>query len=156
MNQTCECCHETFQPFPAVRNNRYCSKAGCQKERKKQWQRRKLATDSAYRENQADAKRIWLGKNGGYWKEYRNKHPAYVERNREQQRERNRKRPRKRDLPTTPVIAKMDALTPRNIIPSGRYRLVPVANDVIAKMDELLVEIGVVSIGCEVASPASP
>lgn len=156
MDQMCECCHETLQPIPAVRNHRYCSREGCQKERKKQWQRRKMATDSAYRENQADAKRVWRGKNGGYWKEYRNKHPAYVERNREKQRGRNHKRPRKRDLQRVPMIAKMDALTPRNIVSSGRYLLIPVARDVIAKMDELLVEIGVVSSGCEAVSPASP
>ena len=41
------------------------------------------------------------------------------------------------------MIAKMDELTPRKVIASGRYRLVPV----IANMDELIVEIGVISGG---------
>jgi hypothetical protein len=156
MDKVCVCCHESFPQHPAVRKQRYCSKPVCQKERKKQWQRRKLNTDSAYRENQADAKRAWRAKNGSYWREYRAKHPAYVERNREKQRERNHKRPRKRDLAAVPVIAKMDALTPRNIILSGRYRLVPLATDGIAKMDALVVEIGIVSSGSALASPAGP
>jgi len=156
MDKTCECCHGQFSPHPAVRNHRYCSKSACQKERKRSWQRRKLASDSAYRENQSDVKHAWRRKNSGYWKEYRANHPAYMERNRELQRERNRKRPRKRDLAAAPVIAKMDALTPRNIIPFGRYRLVPLANDGIAKMDALVVEIGVVSSGSVCGSPAGP
>jgi len=45
------------------------------------------------------------------------------------------------------VIAKMDSLSPQNIIPFGRYRLVPLEADLIAKMDSLIVEIGVVSGG---------
>jgi len=156
MEKTCECCYGQISFRPTVRNHRYCSKPGCQKERKKRWQRLKLATDSAYRENQADAKQEWRRKNSGYWKEYRARHPAYVERNREQQRVRNRKRSRKRDTPASLAIAKMDALTPRNIIPFGRYRLVPLATDGIAKMDALVVEIGVVSSGCASGSPAGP
>jgi hypothetical protein len=145
MDKRCENCHATFQPHPAVRNHRYCGEPGCQKERKRLWQRHKLAIDSVYREEQADAKRQWRVNNSDYWRKYRESHPAYVKRNREKQRERNHKRPRKRDSPASPVIAKMDALTPRNIIPFGQYRLVPLANDMIAKMDELIVEIGVIS-----------
>lgn len=147
MKKRCACCHDELPFFPAVRNHRYCSKPECQKERKSVWHRRKLATDSAYREGKADAQRKWSSAKSGYWKEYRANHPAYVKRNREKQRERNRKRPRKRDLPSSPVIAKMDALSPQNIIPFGRYRLVPLASDLIAKMDALIVEIGVVSSG---------
>jgi len=147
MNKRCACCHDEIPAIPAVRNQRYCRKSACQKERKKLWHRQKLASDSAYRESKADAQRKWSSANGDYWKEYRANHPDYVERNREKQRERNRKRPRKRDTPASSVIAKMDALSTQNIIPFGRYRLVPLATDLIAKMDSLIVEIGVVSDG---------
>lgn len=147
MNKRCACCHDELPSVPAVRNHRYCRKPACQKERKKLWHRQKLTSDSAYRESKADAQRKWSCANGGYWKEYRANHPDYVEQNREKQRERNRKRPRKRDTPATPVIAKIDALSPQNVIPFGRYRLVPLAVDLIAKMDALVVEIGVVSGG---------
>jgi len=148
MNKRCACCHDKLPSVSAVRNHRYCRKPACQKERKKLWHRQKLTSDSAYRESKADAQRKWNCANGGYyWKEYRANHPDYVERNREKQRERNRKRPRKRDTPASPVIAKIDALSPQNVIPFGRYRLVPLATNMIAKMDSLVVEIGVVSGG---------
>jgi len=42
----------------------------------------------------------------------------------------------------------MDELKRKNVIPSGRYRLVPFCNQGIAKMDELIVELGVISRGC--------
>jgi hypothetical protein len=43
----------------------------------------------------------------------------------------------------------MDELTGKSVIRSGRYRLIPVCNPEIAKMDELIVEIGVISTGCD-------
>jgi hypothetical protein len=42
----------------------------------------------------------------------------------------------------------MDELTRESVIRSGRYRLVPLCNPEIAKMDEVIVEIGVISRGC--------
>jgi len=42
----------------------------------------------------------------------------------------------------------MDELKQETLIPSGRYRLVPLYNEGIAKMDELIVELGVISRGC--------
>lgn len=142
--KTCECCKKGFTPRPTVRNQRYCSTPECQKERKRRWQTHKLADDNDYMENQAAAQRAWCAKNSGYWKEYRKKHPNYAERNRIKQRERNQKR----RPPPEVVIAKMDESIPRNIIVSGRYRLVHLCNGQIAKMDEFIVEIGVISRHC--------
>ena len=45
-------------------------------------------------------------------------------------------------------IAKMDEVKGETVIRSGRYRLVPFCNPGVAKMDELIVEIGVISGGC--------
>jgi hypothetical protein len=45
-------------------------------------------------------------------------------------------------------IAKMDELKEETLILSGRYRLVPLCKEGIAKMDELIVELGVISRGC--------
>jgi hypothetical protein len=42
----------------------------------------------------------------------------------------------------------MDELRAKSVIRSGRYRLVPLCNLGVAKMDELIVEIGVVSRCC--------
>jgi hypothetical protein len=147
MNKRCACCLDELPSIPSVRNHSYCSKRECQKERKRLWQKRKSSEDNSYRESKADAQRKWSSAKTGYWKEYRANHPDYVKRNREKQQERNRKRPRKRASPESGVIAKMDTLTPQNIIPFGRYRLVPLATGVIAKTDALIVEIGIVSSG---------
>ena len=55
------------------------------------------------------------------------------------QKERNRRRR------SGSEIAKMDELKGKTLIPAGRYRLVPLCNQGIAKMDELIVELGVIS-----------
>lgn len=110
----------SFRPFPLCAIIGIAtSRPVSQKERKKLWHRQKLLLDKTYRESKADAQRKWSSANDGYWKEYRANHPNYVKRNREKQRERNRKRPRKRDTPATPVIAKMDALVVEIGVVSG-------------------------------------
>jgi len=58
------------------------------------------------------------------------------------QRERNRRRR------SGSGVAKMDVLKGKNIITSGHYRLVPLGNPGVAKMDELIVEIVVIARGC--------
>ena len=142
MEKTCLWCKKLFHPHPAVHDQRYCSERGCQKARKRKWQKEKLAKDSGYRANQAEAQRQWGSRNKDYWKRYRKQHPAYTEKNRIRQRERNGHRG------SGSGIAKMDELKGKLLVPSGRYRLIPFGNPGIAKMDELIVEIGVISEGC--------
>lgn len=150
MDKVCECCKANFTPLLTVKNQRYCRKSTCQNARKKSWHKIKLSSDNSYRENQAEAQKTWCGKHPGYWKEYRARHPAYTERNRLLQGERNRKRKR-----AASVIAKMDESTPQKIIPFGQYRLIPVCNPGIAKMDEWVVQIGVISAGSAPAPTGS-
>lgn len=142
MEKTCLCCKRRFISHPAVRDQQYCSDPECQKTRKRKWQKEKLANDSDYRANQAEAQRQWRSRNKDYWKQYRKRNPAYTERNRMGQRDRNRRRR------SVAGIAKMDELQGETLVPSGRYRLVPLCNRGIAKMDELIVELGVISRGC--------
>jgi len=149
MEKRCACCKRGFIPRPAVRNQQYCSDPECQKARKRKWQKEKLAKDSAYRENQAAAQRDWCSRNKGYWKEYRRRNPAYTERNRIRQRERNRLRR------SVPGIAKMDERRGENVLPSGCYRIVPLRKGMIAKMDELIVEIAVIAKGCAIGVQGS-
>jgi hypothetical protein len=68
MEKTCACCKRRFIPHPAVRHQRYCSDPECQKTRKRDWQREKLAKDSDYRQDQAAAQREWRSRNGDYWR----------------------------------------------------------------------------------------
>jgi len=139
MEKTCLCCKRRFKAHPAVQDQRYCSDPDCQKARKRKWQQEKLARDSDYRVNQASAQRQWRSRNKDYWRQYRKRNPAYTEKNRIGQKERNRRRQ------SGSGIAKMDELKGKTVIPSGRYRLVPLCNLGIAKMDELIVELGVIS-----------
>ena len=135
MEKTCPHCKRKFLTHPAVIRQRYCGSADCQRARKRTWQKEKLAGDRDYRENQAAAQRAWCKRNRQYWREYRKSNPAYREQNRLRQRERSRQRR---------TIAKMDKQGVKTAIASGRYRLVPLYGK-IAKMDELIVEIGVVA-----------
>jgi hypothetical protein len=144
MEKTCVYCKRRFAVNPRIYNQQYCSNPECQRVRKRKWQKEKLARESDYRSNQAAAQKEWCSRNKGYWREYRNKNPAYAERNRQQQKDRNRRKG------SMHGIAKMDALRAENIITSGRYRLVPLCSDRIAKMDALIVEIDVVSKGCSI------
>jgi hypothetical protein len=49
----------------------------------------------------------------------------------------------------------MDEPMGKSVIRSGRYRLVPLGNPGVAKMDELIVEIGVISGGCGIGVEGS-
>jgi hypothetical protein len=52
-------CRAPFVPHPRVKAQRCCSHQPCQRARKAQWQRDKLARDPAYRANQRDCQRHW-------------------------------------------------------------------------------------------------
>lgn len=135
MEKTCPHCGKKFLPHPAVVNQRYCGSADCQKARKKKWQKERLIRDHDYRENQAAAQKAWCARNKDYWSEYRKKNSGYREKNRLRQRQRDRQRR---------MLAKMDGLGTKSLLSPGRYRLVPLYGK-IAKMDELIVEIGVIT-----------
>lgn len=149
MEKPCLCCKKRFHPQPGVRHQRYCREPECQKTRKRKWQKEKLSRDRDYRANQAEAQRQWRSRNKGYWREYRRRNPAYTEGNRIRQKERNRRRR------SGSGIAKMDEQMGKSVIRSGRYRLVPLGNPGVAKMDELIVEIGVISGGCGIGVEGS-
>ena len=137
----CSCCKKAFHLRTQCPKQKYCSKRACQRERKKIWQRNKLKSDPAYRENQRDSQQRWRGSHPFYHRDYRLKHPDYVARNREQQRQRDQ----------ASRLAKMDASMGEISIPSGRYKLTPVHTSGLAKMDAWMVNISVVSTGCALA-----
>jgi len=142
----CAACGELFTPRRNVPDRKYCSKPECQRERRRRWQRQKLKEDLDYRANQAAAQRRWRERHRDYWRRYRRTHPAYTERNRDQQRQRNARRKQVATGPSPPAIAKMDAYKGQTIVASGTYRLIPVSGREIAKMDAYLVEMHVISV----------
>lgn len=141
VSKSCAACGESFQPRPQVPQQSYCAAPECQRERRRQWQRLKLQSDPDYQDNQMRAQQAWSHRNPDYWRNYRDSHPEYVERNRAMQQERNAKA-------QAGHVAKMDASKPVIPLPSGVYQLSLVTDTEIAKMDVWTVEIRVHACEC--------
>jgi len=88
----CLCCQKLFQPSKFQPRQAFCSRAECQRKRRTDYHRGKLASDPEYREGCRDSPRKWRAVNPGYWKQYREKNPAAVEQNRQRQKLRDQKR----------------------------------------------------------------
>jgi len=123
----CAHCGRVVPANPRIKNQTHCDLEACRRDKKRLWQRQKMATDPDYQANQRECNKAWQERNPLYWQAYRKNHPEAAERNRIQQKERNRRRRK---------IAKMDASDPPEVKP-GTYFLVPeeVGEQVIAKMD---------------------
>ena len=141
----CAGCGCLFVPRRNVSQQRYCSEPGCQRTRRRRWQRQKLKTDADYRANQAAAQRRWRERHPAYWRGYRQRRPDYAERNRQHQRERNRRRGSAGTGPSPAPIANMDAYRAEKLLRSGTYRLIPLPAPGVAKMDAYVVEMRVLS-----------
>jgi len=112
----CLACGSAFHPLLQVPNQRYCSAAACQRERRRRWQREHLRSDADYRDNQARAQARWRVRHPDYWRQYRSTHHAYRERNCSMQRTRNAQR-------NSSPVANMDASAPLRPLASGFYIL---------------------------------
>jgi hypothetical protein len=88
----CRYCQQVFQLSKFQPRQTVCGGAECQRKRRTDYHRGKIASDPEYREACRDSPRKWRSRNPDYWKRYRLKHPAAVERNRQQQNLRDRKR----------------------------------------------------------------
>ena len=145
MAKVCSQCRRSFEPHPSSPHQECCGDPNCRRSWKAKWQREKRAKDKDYRDNQTEAQKQWRQRNPGYSTSYRKRHPDYAERNRKRQRERNRLRQPSEPKSISPVIGKMDRLTPDWKSFSGVFRLVPLGVRVIGKMDSALVEIRPIS-----------
>jgi hypothetical protein len=143
MERLCACCKDKFHPDRYHPHQNYCTKVACQQSRRTTWHKNKLKTDTAYRENQADAQALWIAKNPGYWKNYRSSHPQYVERNRQKQQLRRIQRKTAIMAPLQPDVAKMDMAPLQQPVKSGKYRLILLDDENVAKMDFAIVQLSV-------------
>lgn len=135
----CLHCGESFVPNPRVKLQRYCRKKECQRARRTKWQRDKMITDQAYRSNQKRCQKEWQVSHRGYYKQYRQDHPDYAERNKLSQRKRDARR-RKNGL--VKMLAKMDSLSKTySRLKDGLFRATPQDDRVLAKMDSFLVKL---------------
>lgn len=136
----CAHCHG---PLPSLRRNprqKYCSKSVCQKARKAAWQKNKMKTDPAYRENQKRAQKECQKNNPDYWKTYRDNHQEYTERNRKNTRERMQIKRQVASILNS--FAKMDAFPLDSQRLSGYYVLLPLG-EMFAKMDAKFLKVTV-------------
>ena len=136
----CQACQAPFRPRPQIAEQRFCSAAACQRERRRRWQATRRQNDPDYRENQKRVQKAWAERHPDYWREYRRQHPEYAERNRAQQRQRAQDK--------AGQIAKMNASKAEMPIPSGTYRLSPVVDASLAKSDAWMVKITVITEAC--------
>jgi len=120
----------------------YCGDPDCQRARKAAWQRAKKAKDGDYRYRQEQCAKNWRENKPAhkYQNQYRQNHPGYVAKNREQQRVRNQKR---RDQAGQQKIVKMDALQnqPEKTMAYIMTQYKMDASKKIVKMDTLLVQL---------------
>ncbi len=145
----CKGCRCLFEPDPRHPKQKHCAREKCQKARKAQWQRDRLANDGFYRQNQKDCQERWREKNPDYWKKYRKNNPEYAARNRKKQRARNRlKRSRDTAKTISDRIANMDVERSKKPKISGRYMIIPCEGKMIANMDALIVEINEITDSC--------
>ena len=88
----CRYCQKLFQPSKYQPRQMVCGDPACQRKRRTEYHRQKIATDPEYREVCRDSPRKWRTHHSDYWKLYRSDRPAVVERNRQQQQARDRRR----------------------------------------------------------------
>jgi hypothetical protein len=96
-----------------------------------------MDSDTDYRQNQKDSQQTWQTQHPDYWRQYRDSHPQYRERNRMLQKQRDAKRRAKH-------LAKMDSLKRLKQIKPSTYYLIPCTGN-LAKMDALTQKINVIS-----------
>jgi hypothetical protein len=138
MAHQCRCCGKTFRPRNSLQL--FCSDTDCQRKRKGIWQKKKLEKDPDYRLNQSDAQKRWRSSHAQYMRDYRRKHPHYVERNRSSQKERRIHNKISEPLLQDGVV-KMDSGSGQVIIKSGVYILKSMS---VVNMDAIKVQLSVV------------
>lgn len=87
----CRYCQKSFQASKFRPLQTVCSEVACQRQRRTDYHRDRIAADPEYREDCRDSPRKWRARNPDYWKRYRAEHPDAVARNRELQKLRDRK-----------------------------------------------------------------
>ena len=88
----CVYCDRAFQPCKFRPDQRVCSEATCQKRRRADYHKNKIATDPDYAQVVRDSRRKWREAHPSYQTEYWRTHADAADRNREQQRQRDSKR----------------------------------------------------------------
>lgn len=94
MNEARRClyCQRSFLPSRYRPQQRVCGQPDCQRRRRANSRRQKLAADVEYRQVVRDSQKQWWDEHPGYQKERRKANPELVDRNRQKQHLRDQKR----------------------------------------------------------------
>ena len=91
-DRRCPYCQQVFQPARYHSQQVVCSRPSCQRQRRRDYQRQKIASDPVYRQVSQESSQKWRRAHPGYWKQYRQSHAEQAERNRQRQQRRDQKR----------------------------------------------------------------
>ena len=97
VERLCRFCEQSFLALKYQSGQSVCGGSDCQRRRRAEYHRQKIAADPEYRQVCRDSPQKWRSRHPDYWRRYREQHPAAVERNRQRQHVRDQKR-RLRDL----------------------------------------------------------
>lgn len=92
MSRRCQYCQQSFVPSLFCSRQKVCSQPACQSQRRSDYRRQKLQQDPEYRQVCRDSWQKWSVRHPDYRRQYRQNHPASVQRNRQRQRKRDRLR----------------------------------------------------------------
>jgi hypothetical protein len=87
----CRYCERSFQPSKFQPEQSVCGDPACQRRRRADYHRQKIAADREYRQGCLDSAQKWRSRNPDYWRRYREQHPEAAERNRQRQHVRDQK-----------------------------------------------------------------
>lgn len=122
---TCRHCGIILPRNPRLKKaQKYCSATPCQQARKNAWGTKEYHANRSHRKKRLASQKACYKKRPGhaYQAAYREKHPDYAERNREQQRKRNNRR---QEVGGS-MIVNTDTLSLKDTI-DGAYALIPIA-----------------------------
>ena len=88
----CPYCQDSFVPSVFRPQQVVCGKPECQRRRRSDYHRKKLATDPEYFQVVRDSQKQWWDEHPDYQKQHRQKNPQVLENNRQGQRQRDQKR----------------------------------------------------------------
>ena len=94
MSKTRRClyCRCSFLPSVYRPQQVVCSQPECQRRRRADYHRKKLATDPEYRQVARESQKQWWDEHPQYQKQRRQQNPQLVENNRQRQRQRDQRR----------------------------------------------------------------
>ncbi len=88
----CPYCQSAFLPSVYRPQQNVCGRPECQRRRRTDYHRKKLATDPEYHQVALESQKQWRDEHPDYQKQRRRQNPQVVEGNRQRQRQRDQKR----------------------------------------------------------------